>query len=450
MSRVPMATSGAPPPPRSTCRSEPLLASGAVATALCSQAVKAEPAAASGPRRPPVDREVPGRDGYHVYDEYHCKLNQTNIGGNNNKYYIIQVYGRGGRSTGPRMQAPLTQSMPRRTSGPLLPSPCHVAHAGPLLPSPCDVAHAGPCYPVHATSHMRGPSYPVHATSHVRGPSYPVHATSHIRAPLTQSMPRRTSGPLLPSPCHVAHAGPCYPVHATSHMRGPSYPVHATSHVRGPSYPVHATSHMRAPLTQSMPRHTSGPLLPSPCHVAHAGPSYPVHATSHMRAPLTQSMSRHTSGPLLPSRGLTMASHLRGLRRYGAVQTTGSVVRCARGPAGASIWPLCRPPDRCQTHAAPSALWPSLPSLPLPPPPSPPLPSPPSLPPFLRTRLSAPAVVPYLVPPGGPRTCPRVSLADPGEQRDVFPVDALGPCGGTGAEQARAVRVVDRSGDQGL
>jgi predicted DNA-binding WGR domain protein len=38
-----------------------------------------------------VDREVPGRDGYHVYDEYHCKLNQTNIGGNNNKYYIIQI-----------------------------------------------------------------------------------------------------------------------------------------------------------------------------------------------------------------------------------------------------------------------------------------------------------------------------------------------------------------------
>ena len=38
-----------------------------------------------------MDREVPGRAEYKVVDEWNCMLNQTNIGGNNNKYYVIQV-----------------------------------------------------------------------------------------------------------------------------------------------------------------------------------------------------------------------------------------------------------------------------------------------------------------------------------------------------------------------
>eukprot|EP01006_Ploeotia_vitrea_P052453 TRINITY_DN67689_c12_g5_i1.p1 TRINITY_DN67689_c12_g5~~TRINITY_DN67689_c12_g5_i1.p1 ORF type:complete len:572 (-),score=151.96 TRINITY_DN67689_c12_g5_i1:109-1617(-) len=52
---------------------------------------KASASPPPSPRGGIVDREVPGRNKYTIYDEYHCKLNQTNIGQNNNKYYIIQV-----------------------------------------------------------------------------------------------------------------------------------------------------------------------------------------------------------------------------------------------------------------------------------------------------------------------------------------------------------------------
>ena len=34
---------------------------------------------------------VPGAHGYSVVDDWDCMLNQTNIGQNNNKYYIIQM-----------------------------------------------------------------------------------------------------------------------------------------------------------------------------------------------------------------------------------------------------------------------------------------------------------------------------------------------------------------------
>eukprot|EP00756_Hemistasia_phaeocysticola_P012214 Hpha_TRINITY_DN15178_c4_g3::TRINITY_DN15178_c4_g3_i1::g.129676::m.129676/K10798/PARP; poly [ADP-ribose] polymerase len=47
-------------------------------------------------RKFPVDREVPSRLEKRVYGEYSCKLNQTNIGGNNNKFYIIQVLEKAG------------------------------------------------------------------------------------------------------------------------------------------------------------------------------------------------------------------------------------------------------------------------------------------------------------------------------------------------------------------
>lgn len=38
-----------------------------------------------------VDENVPGAGGYKVYEDFAVKLNQTNVKGNNNKYYIIQV-----------------------------------------------------------------------------------------------------------------------------------------------------------------------------------------------------------------------------------------------------------------------------------------------------------------------------------------------------------------------
>ena len=34
---------------------------------------------------------VPGSHGYTVVDDWDCMLNQTNIGQNNNKFYIIQM-----------------------------------------------------------------------------------------------------------------------------------------------------------------------------------------------------------------------------------------------------------------------------------------------------------------------------------------------------------------------
>lgn len=43
-----------------------------------------------------VDRRVPGKEAMAVHENYNIKLNQTNIGGNNNKYYIIQLLSRGG------------------------------------------------------------------------------------------------------------------------------------------------------------------------------------------------------------------------------------------------------------------------------------------------------------------------------------------------------------------
>jgi len=43
-----------------------------------------------------VDRCIPGRDAYQVHEDYNTKLNQTNIGGNNNKFYVIQVLQKGG------------------------------------------------------------------------------------------------------------------------------------------------------------------------------------------------------------------------------------------------------------------------------------------------------------------------------------------------------------------
>jgi predicted DNA-binding WGR domain protein len=43
-------------------------------------------------RRRNVDREVPGREKFKVVGDFDVTLNQTNVGANNNKFYIIQVF----------------------------------------------------------------------------------------------------------------------------------------------------------------------------------------------------------------------------------------------------------------------------------------------------------------------------------------------------------------------
>ena len=42
-----------------------------------------------------VDKKVPFLDSYSVVEDWDCMLNQTNVGHNNNKYYVIQVLHRG-------------------------------------------------------------------------------------------------------------------------------------------------------------------------------------------------------------------------------------------------------------------------------------------------------------------------------------------------------------------
>ena len=54
----------------------------------------AQPAAAkktTKKRQPKVDSHVPFASSYQVEGDWDCMLNQTNIGHNNNKYYIIQM-----------------------------------------------------------------------------------------------------------------------------------------------------------------------------------------------------------------------------------------------------------------------------------------------------------------------------------------------------------------------
>ncbi|XP_066927889.1 protein mono-ADP-ribosyltransferase PARP3-like [Clytia hemisphaerica] len=45
-----------------------------------------------GPKRFKVDTECPYYHGAQIVDDYDCMLNQTNIGANNNKFYIIQLF----------------------------------------------------------------------------------------------------------------------------------------------------------------------------------------------------------------------------------------------------------------------------------------------------------------------------------------------------------------------
>ncbi|XP_048755793.1 protein mono-ADP-ribosyltransferase PARP3-like isoform X2 [Ostrea edulis] len=49
----------------------------------------------SGNKKRKVDSFVPLSSSYEVFEDYDCMLNQTNIGHNNNKYYVIQVLKKG-------------------------------------------------------------------------------------------------------------------------------------------------------------------------------------------------------------------------------------------------------------------------------------------------------------------------------------------------------------------
>ena len=50
-----------------------------------------KPAAKKKKRQPKVDSHVPLASSYQVEGDWDCMLNQTNIGQNNNKYYVIQM-----------------------------------------------------------------------------------------------------------------------------------------------------------------------------------------------------------------------------------------------------------------------------------------------------------------------------------------------------------------------
>ena len=69
-------------PPKKALKKEPSTKAAAAPAPAAS--------APSGGGRP-VDREVPDRGSFSIVDDWSITLNQTNIGGNNNKYYIIQV-----------------------------------------------------------------------------------------------------------------------------------------------------------------------------------------------------------------------------------------------------------------------------------------------------------------------------------------------------------------------
>src|SRR5438093_160880 len=71
--------------------------SSATATATAT-AVAPAPAPAAAPAAfIPVDEHCPLKSKGKVVDEWDAMLNQTNIGANNNKYYVIQLIESGGK-----------------------------------------------------------------------------------------------------------------------------------------------------------------------------------------------------------------------------------------------------------------------------------------------------------------------------------------------------------------
>ncbi|MDO9020385.1 MAG: WGR domain-containing protein [Deltaproteobacteria bacterium] len=71
-------------------------ATAATATGATAAATAAAPTAA-GSFNIPVDGNCPLKSTAKVHEDYDCMLNQTNIGANNNKFYVIQVLESGGK-----------------------------------------------------------------------------------------------------------------------------------------------------------------------------------------------------------------------------------------------------------------------------------------------------------------------------------------------------------------
>ncbi len=74
-------------------------AAAAGATAATAPAASAAPPAAAAPAAVniPVDDNCPLKSTAKVHEDFDCMLNQTNIGANNNKFYVIQVLESGGK-----------------------------------------------------------------------------------------------------------------------------------------------------------------------------------------------------------------------------------------------------------------------------------------------------------------------------------------------------------------
>jgi poly [ADP-ribose] polymerase len=72
-------------------------ATAAAATATATPAAAPVAAPAAGAVNIPVDDNCPLKSTAKVHQDYDCMLNQTNIGANNNKFYVIQVLESGGK-----------------------------------------------------------------------------------------------------------------------------------------------------------------------------------------------------------------------------------------------------------------------------------------------------------------------------------------------------------------
>lgn len=87
------------PPPKKASKKAPdavvmvsVPAPAAPAAPVAPVAAESTPTATSAaPRGRVVDREVPDRGKFKIFEDYAVLLNQTNIDGNNNKFYVIQV-----------------------------------------------------------------------------------------------------------------------------------------------------------------------------------------------------------------------------------------------------------------------------------------------------------------------------------------------------------------------
>lgn len=73
-----------------------------------------------GPRQPGLPMRPPAQ----VHGDYDCTLNQTNIGNNNNKFYLIQLLEDGDRFACWNRWGRVVSAHPAPCRGPPLTSPC--------------------------------------------------------------------------------------------------------------------------------------------------------------------------------------------------------------------------------------------------------------------------------------------------------------------------------------